>query len=231
MSAKGEKIVGKSPVFIGQTGGASHDPAKQERFEQYQKGQYHGGLHTKDVRGSSKMSEAARARERMEFEAEHRHNTQSSLAEEVIKKSMFPKREEFQWKPASLLCKRFHLIDPYMGKDIWFSPMRERWYAAEKKPCSSQLNLARMSIRGGNLSTGSFGATTVSLAEEVIKKSMFPKREEFQWRHASLLCKRYDLIDLYMGKPPPPPRFRSKLDSLISMPDYVKAAKEKEKTN
>ncbi|GJT83432.1 hypothetical protein Tco_1057774 [Tanacetum coccineum] len=47
----------------------NHDPAKQEHFEQYQKGQYHGGLHTKDVRGSSKMSEAARARERMEFEA------------------------------------------------------------------------------------------------------------------------------------------------------------------
>ena len=32
-------------------------------------------------------------------------------------------------------------------------------------------------------------------------------------------------------QPPPPPRFRSKLDSLISMPDYVKAAKEEENTN
>jgi len=35
---------------------------------------------------------------------------------------MFPKREEFQWRPASLLCKRFDLIDPYMGKVyIFFS--------------------------------------------------------------------------------------------------------------
>nr|GEW53453.1 thiol protease aleurain-like [Tanacetum cinerariifolium] len=37
---------------------------------------------------------------------------------EVIRKSMFPKREEFQWRPTSLLCKRFDLIDPYMGEAI-----------------------------------------------------------------------------------------------------------------
>lgn len=30
--------------------------------------------------------------------------------------SMYPKREEFQWRPSSILCKRFDLIDPYMGK-------------------------------------------------------------------------------------------------------------------
>lgn len=46
-----------------------HDPAKQERFEQYLKEKYHGGLRTIDAGGSSKMSEAARARERLEFEA------------------------------------------------------------------------------------------------------------------------------------------------------------------
>lgn len=46
-----------------------HDPAKQERFEQYLKEKYHGGLRTKDAGGSSKMSEADRARERLEFEA------------------------------------------------------------------------------------------------------------------------------------------------------------------
>lgn len=39
-----------------------------------------------------------------------------SQAEEMMKKSMFPKREEYQWRPASILCKRFDLIDPYMGK-------------------------------------------------------------------------------------------------------------------
>ncbi|GKC37992.1 hypothetical protein Tco_1050376, partial [Tanacetum coccineum] len=46
-----------------------HDPAKQQRFEQYMKEKYQGGLRTKDTGGSSKMSEAARARERLEFEA------------------------------------------------------------------------------------------------------------------------------------------------------------------
>ncbi|GKD40440.1 hypothetical protein Tco_1260647 [Tanacetum coccineum] len=46
-----------------------HDPAKQQHFEKYMKEKYQGGLLTKDVGGSSKMSEAARARERLEFEA------------------------------------------------------------------------------------------------------------------------------------------------------------------
>lgn len=45
------------------------DPAKQERFEQFLKEKYQGGLRAKDAGGSSKMSEAARARERLEFEA------------------------------------------------------------------------------------------------------------------------------------------------------------------
>lgn len=45
------------------------DPSKQERFEQFLKEKYQGGLRSKDAGGSSKMSEAARARERLEFEA------------------------------------------------------------------------------------------------------------------------------------------------------------------
>lgn len=36
--------------------------------------------------------------------------------EELLTKKLYPKREEFQWRPASILCKRFDLIDPYMGK-------------------------------------------------------------------------------------------------------------------
>nr|GEZ46190.1 cysteine proteinase 3-like [Tanacetum cinerariifolium] len=75
----------------------------------YLKEKYHEGLSTKDVGGSSKLSEAARARERLKFEA-------AAGKHEVIRKSMFLKREEFQWRPTSLLCKRFDLIDPYMGK-------------------------------------------------------------------------------------------------------------------
>lgn len=35
---------------------------------------------------------------------------------EEIEKKMYPKREEFQWRPAPILCKRFDLIDPFMGK-------------------------------------------------------------------------------------------------------------------
>ncbi|PHU29292.1 G patch domain-containing protein TGH -like protein [Capsicum chinense] len=45
------------------------DPAKQERFEQFLKEKYHGGLRPKDSSGASNMSEAARARERLEFES------------------------------------------------------------------------------------------------------------------------------------------------------------------
>ena len=37
-------------------------------------------------------------------------------AADLITKKMFPKREEFQWRPSPILCKRFDLIDPYMGK-------------------------------------------------------------------------------------------------------------------
>jgi G patch domain-containing protein 1 len=29
---------------------------------------------------------------------------------------VYPKREQFEWRPSPILCKRFDLIDPYMGK-------------------------------------------------------------------------------------------------------------------
>ncbi|XP_071692743.1 G patch domain-containing protein TGH [Rutidosis leptorrhynchoides] len=156
-----------------------HDPAKQERFEQYLKEKYHGGLRTKDAGGSSKMSEADRARERLEFEA----------AAEATKQGKWGKESQR----------------------------------------SSQQTLAA-SVGRLQFTSGGLEIPGVNQAEEMIKKSMFPKREEFQWRPASILCKRFDLIDPYMGKPPPAPRSRSKLDSLIFMPDYVKAATHEEKT-
>ncbi|XP_071694477.1 G patch domain-containing protein TGH-like [Rutidosis leptorrhynchoides] len=156
-----------------------HDPAKQERFEQYLKEKYHGGLRTKDAGGSSKMSEADRARERLEFEA----------AAEATKQGKWGKESQR----------------------------------------SSQQTLAA-SVGRLQFTSGGLEMPGVNQAEEMIKKSMFPKREEFQWRPASILCKRFDLIDPYMGKPPPAPRSRSKLDSLIFMPDYVKAATHEEKT-
>ncbi|KAJ0236312.1 hypothetical protein HA466_0256380 [Hirschfeldia incana] len=51
----------------------------------------------------------------------------------------------------------------------------------------------------------------------------YPKREEFQWRPAPLLCKRFDLPDPFIGKPGTAPRARNKMDSLIFLPDTVKA--------
>ncbi|EPS72499.1 hypothetical protein M569_02259, partial [Genlisea aurea] len=45
------------------------DPAKQKRFELFLKEKYEGGLRSKDSGGSSDMSEAARAREKLEFES------------------------------------------------------------------------------------------------------------------------------------------------------------------
>lgn len=45
------------------------DPAKQQRFERFLKEKYQGGLRSTESGGASHMSEAARARERMDFEA------------------------------------------------------------------------------------------------------------------------------------------------------------------
>lgn len=44
------------------------DPAKQERFEQFLKDKYHGGLRSTKI-GGSNMSEVERAREKLDFEA------------------------------------------------------------------------------------------------------------------------------------------------------------------
>ncbi|XWS60363.1 hypothetical protein CRYUN_Cryun07bG0029500 [Craigia yunnanensis] len=62
-------------------------------------------------------------------------------------------------------------------------------------------------------------------AEDLMTKKMNPRREEFQWRPLPVLCKHFDLIDPFMGKPPPAPHMRSKIDSLLFMPDSVKVAK------
>lgn len=45
------------------------DPGKQERFELFLKEKYQGGLRTTQFSGASHMSEAARAHERLDFEA------------------------------------------------------------------------------------------------------------------------------------------------------------------
>lgn len=154
------------------------DPAKQERFEQFLKDKYQGGLRTTESSGASNMSEAARARERLDFEA----------AAEAIKKG--------QW-----------------GK--------------ESKPSSK--HFMEFPLTGGmQFTSGSLEQAKDSLAEDVMTKKMFPQREEYQWRPSPVLCKRFDLTDPYMGKPPPAPRMRSKIDSLFFTSESGKAAKVEE---
>ncbi|KAJ9677122.1 hypothetical protein PVL29_022229 [Vitis rotundifolia] len=139
------------------------DPAKQERFELFLKEKYHGGLRSTDSGGASNMSEAARAREKLDFEA----------AAETIEKGL-------RGKESNLSTQQF----------------MEMSATAQAK---------------------------VTQAEELVIKKMYPKREEFQWRPSPILCKRFDIIDPFMGKPPPAPRRRSKMDSLVFTSDSVKS--------
>ncbi|KAJ4838590.1 hypothetical protein Tsubulata_047105 [Turnera subulata] len=150
------------------------DPAKQERFERFLKEKYQGGLRSTDSGGASNMSEAARARERLDFEA----------AAEAIEK----------------------------GK------------SKENKPFS--LQLLELSASGGmQFTSGGIEQGKTAPTEDLVMKEPYPKRQEFQWRPSPILCKRFDLIDPYMGKPPPPPRIRSKMDSLIFTSDSIKPTK------
>lgn len=42
-----------------------------------------------------------------------------SQDEETLTNNILPKREEFQWRPSLLLCKRFDIVDPFMGKVLY----------------------------------------------------------------------------------------------------------------
>ncbi|KAL2338275.1 hypothetical protein Fmac_012721 [Flemingia macrophylla] len=151
------------------------DPAKQERFEQFLKEKYKGGLRSASSSLAGDMTESARAKERLSFEA----------AAEAIEKG----RQGRGSKPSIASS-----MDFIPGGVMQFTSSEvER----KKDP----------------------------LVEDILSKKMYPKREEFQWRPSPLLCKRFDLIDPYMGKPPPAPRIRSKMDSLIFTSDSVKVNK------
>lgn len=142
------------------------DPAKQERFEQFLKDKYEGGLRSTDSRGMGTMSDDNRARERLDFEA----------AAEAIEKG--------EWSKIAIPSSSSQ--DILAGNDRFIS------------------------------SSSNKGSSNI---EERTVDNIYPKREEFEWRPAPILCKRFDLVDPYMGKPPAMPRARSKLDSLIFMPD------------
>ncbi|KAL5725999.1 hypothetical protein ACHQM5_009072 [Ranunculus cassubicifolius] len=140
------------------------DPAKQERFEQFLKEKYQGGLRSTESGGNNKMSESDRARERLDFEA----------AAEVIEKGKSDSNQQF----------------------------------AE--------------ISNLQFTSGGLVEMKVSKTEEPALSKMYPKREEYEWRPASILCKRFDISDPYLGKAPALPRARSRMDSLIFQSDFVK---------
>ncbi|KAK6276040.1 hypothetical protein POUND7_005749 [Theobroma cacao] len=149
------------------------DPAKQERFELFLKEKYEGGLRSTGSSAASNMSEAARARERLDFEA----------AAEAIEKAKRGKESMISTQPFDLLAT------------------------------------------GMQFTSGGLEQVKDAHAKDLVTKKMYPRRAEFQWRPLPILCKRFDLIDPHMGKPPPPPRMRSKMDSLLFMPDSVQGAK------
>ncbi|KAG0560153.1 hypothetical protein KC19_10G157600 [Ceratodon purpureus] len=51
----------------------------------------------------------------------------------------------------------------------------------------------------------------------------YPRREENPWRPASMLCKRFDLLDPFAGKPPPLPKPRSRTESFILLTNPVES--------
>ncbi|XP_028753723.1 G patch domain-containing protein TGH isoform X2 [Neltuma alba] len=157
------------------------DPAKQERFERFLKEKYEGGLRSTSSSLAGNMSEAARARERLDFEA----------AADAIEKG--------------------------------------KWGKGSKLSNPSAVDFA--SAGALQFTSGGVEPKKDLQTEDSIAKKIHPKREEFQWRPSPLLCKRFDLIDPYMGKPPPAPRIRSKMDSLIFTSDSVKDVRIEEPAN
>ncbi|CAN6877663.1 unnamed protein product [Brassica oleracea] len=149
------------------------DLAKQERFEQFLKEKYKGGLRSSDSNRFNIVSESARAQERLDFEA---------AAEAIEKGKAYKEVRRATERPIDFLA--------------------------------------------GGLQFTSGGTEQIKDTGVVDMKTSktYPKREEFQWRPAPLLCKRFDLPDPFMGKPAATPRARNKMDSLLFLPDTVKAA-------
>lgn len=152
------------------------DPAKQMRFELFLKEKYQGGLRSTSYSGADKMSEAERARERLDFEA----------AAEIITKEKWNKKDYLQRNQQSIDLSRY-------GDERFVLP--------------------------GGLAHG------CSQDEEKLADKILPKREEFQWRPSPLLCKRFDIVDPFLGKLPPVPRPRSKMDALVFLSDSSRDAK------
>ncbi|WVZ62848.1 hypothetical protein U9M48_012543 [Paspalum notatum var. saurae] len=147
----------------------ANDPAKQVRFEQFLRDKYKGGLRAANIAPAGAMSEADRARERLDFEA----------AAEAIEKG-----------------KGENAIDPL---SVFSLPgMTEQRFVAATQQESSVLPQD--------------------------EKPIYPRREQFEWRPSPILCKRFDIIDPFMGKPMPVQRPRSKIENLIFMTESNKGS-------
>uniref|UniRef100_A0A2C9VXU1 SURP motif domain-containing protein n=1 Tax=Manihot esculenta TaxID=3983 RepID=A0A2C9VXU1_MANES len=296
------------------------DPAKQERFERFLKEKYQGGLRSIDSIGASNMSESARARERLDFEAaaeaieKGKWNEESKLSTQQLEFSAgggmlftsagleVSKIEEESCEIISNLDEDqefdnidFHNSDCFnlenenldsddndglakdeeSSMDFGCPNLQEhdsdgktnQVSKIEEESCEIVYNLDEdqefdnidfhnsdcSNLEKENLdsddndglakdeeSSMDFGCPNLqehdsdgktnqqhkdAHAEDLVTRKAYPKREEFQWRPLPVLCKRFDLIDPYMGKPPPPPRMRSKMDSLIFTSDSVKTSK------
>lgn len=153
----------------------SDDPSKQKRYEQFLKEKYEGGLRTKDSGGSSYMSELDRARERLEFESV-----------EATEKSRLGKDKVAANQLLAELSGATGLQFTSGGVEVYFVQF-----------------MVDFSLQFQNLIC-CFGWHVQKIIaqqdEKLIMKGRYPKREEFQWRPAPILCKRFDLIDPYMGK-------------------------------
>ncbi|XP_062232935.1 G patch domain-containing protein TGH homolog [Phragmites australis] len=148
-----------------------NDPAKQTRFEQFLREKYQGGLRPANVTPISTMSEADRARERLDFEA----------AAEAIEKG-----------------KEKKVIDT-----------------------SSVLGLSGMNKQRFVSATQLEGSVVPQ-----DEKPIYQRREQFEWRPSPILCKRFDIVDPFMGKPMPVQRPRSKIENLIFMTESTKLTKD-----
>ncbi|CAL1354646.1 unnamed protein product [Linum trigynum] len=153
--------------------------AKQERFQQFLKEKYKGGLRSGDSGGASNMSEAARAQERLDFE----------LAAEALEKAN----------------------------------------RGQQSNLSAQQSMDFLTSAGMQFTSAGVESKD-TLDKDFEMKKMYPKREEYQWRPSPVLCKRFDLVDPYMGKLPPPPRMRGKIDSLVFKAEFIPVPRIEDKT-
>ena len=139
-------------------------------------------------------------------------------AEDLITKKMFPKREEYQWRPAPVLCKRFDLIDPYMGKVVYsvFLPTvlfpvlpYSKLFFLLTNPCPFLFFF--------------------------LWNTCFSKNLPFSLKGHYCHCHKFCFSEYYINsmyffhlQPAPAPRMRSKIDTLIFTSDSAKETKVEE---